>query len=130
MRSAFYHIKPLPGSSGYRYSPIAHTRRHPRFETTVRVRLEGRIIRECRGDVSARGFMFEWDGKIDVGTWVELSIRLPGTGDWLYVWGRVLGCIKREGRIGVRGWFTSLTYEHRRILRRWLDTFQASHRAA
>ncbi len=125
MRRTFYHIKPVPGSSCHSYSPVACTRRHPRFETSVRVRLDGQIIRECRGNVSVRGFMFEWDKKIGIGRWVELSIRLPGTDDWLYVWGKVLGHIKRGGRFRVRGWFTSLSSEHRRILRRRLGHFQA-----
>lgn len=102
------------------YRPIVNTRRHRRYATAVKVRM-GDKVRECRGDVSLRGFAFEWPDDMPVGTWVEMSVRLPGTGDWVHVWGRVLGTVKRGDRVRVRGWFARIRREHRRVLRMWAD---------
>jgi hypothetical protein len=87
-------------------------------------------VRACRGNVSAHGFCFEWSGQMDVGAWVELSVRLPGTGEWVHVWGRVLGCRQRGDGTFVRGWFARIRSGHKRTFRRWVETFQPLNLAA
>lgn len=111
------------------YRPIVNTRRHPRHATTVRVRMRDQVC-ECRGDISLRGFAFEWPEEMPIGAWVEMSVRLPGTGDWVHVWGRVLGTMRRGDSVRVRGWFARIRRKHTRVLRMWSDCLASAAKAA
>ena len=99
-----------------------YTRRSPRYQTTLLVRVNGEAsMRECRGNVSAGGFCFEGPGKLDPGTRVEVLFRVPGAGVWLQARGVVLGCVEGSEVTANRGRFTLFELGDTRLLEGWFD---------
>ena len=100
-----------------------NTRKSPRYHTTVLTRTEEEsAMRESRGNVSAGGFCFEADQELEPGKVVELLIRLPGAGFWLSAKGVVLGCIRKDDSVDVRGRFTKIDLGDATLLFRWIES--------
>ena len=101
----------------------ANTRKSPRYKTTLLARCEKESsMHECRGNVSAGGFCFESPTEIETGTRVEILFRLPGAGVWMSAKGVVLGCVRTDDTVGVRGRFVEIDMGDPDLLARWIES--------
>ncbi|MBW1807053.1 MAG: PilZ domain-containing protein [Deltaproteobacteria bacterium] len=105
--------------------PSGDTRDSPRFNTTMFARCFNELnMLECRGNISASGFCFETSTEPNVGSLVDLLLRLPAAGFWVRARGKVLGCEKVDDGIRVRGKLMEIDIGDAGFLIEWLDSIR------
>ncbi|HUU01730.1 MAG TPA: hypothetical protein VM425_09835 [Myxococcota bacterium] len=102
--------------------PAINERESTRYNITMFARYRGTgTFVERRGNVGIGGFCFEGECEYEPGAGVDLLFRLPGTVNWIHAGGTVLGHTRANGWLGIRGCFSSISFENERRLARWLD---------